>query len=76
VWVTQPREVNEWWRQRAQMKLFWDHDHWTVVGPGSERASVAYFKWEDDKPRYAIEDRSHETIPARGNGHGMRMPMR
>lgn len=43
VWIAQPADVNRWWRQRSEMHLEWDCDHWTIVGDGSERAEIAYF---------------------------------
>jgi hypothetical protein len=57
VWIAQPREVNAWWRERSDMKLVWDSDRWTVVGPGSERAAVAYFEVDGDRPEYRVDDR-------------------
>jgi peptidoglycan/xylan/chitin deacetylase (PgdA/CDA1 family) len=42
VWITNPGEVDRWWRQRAEMKLVRDGLDWRVEGPGSERACVAY----------------------------------
>ncbi len=61
VWITQPREVNEWWRQRSEMKLNWEQDHWAVVGPGSERACVAYFSLDAPGPRYTVDSNATET---------------
>lgn len=54
VWFAQPKDVNSWWRQRAQMELFWDRDHWSIRGPGSERAVVGYFDVESHQPEYQI----------------------
>ncbi len=42
VWAALPREVNRWWRQRAQLELVRSGGSWKIVGEGSERASVAY----------------------------------
>ncbi len=52
VWFAQPRDVNDWWRQRSEMKLWWDRDHWAITGEGSERASVAYFQVNGSGPSY------------------------
>ncbi|MDE3202491.1 MAG: hypothetical protein KGN79_16395 [Acidobacteriota bacterium] len=41
-WIALPQEVNQWWRQRKQMRLELDIDGWHVTGPGSERAVVAF----------------------------------
>jgi hypothetical protein len=42
VWVTLPGDVDEWWRQRQEMKLVPTESGWKIEGPGSERARVAY----------------------------------
>jgi hypothetical protein len=42
VWVALPGEVDRWWRQRHQMKLVQSGGAWTIEGPGSDRAKVAY----------------------------------
>ncbi|HET9941953.1 MAG TPA: hypothetical protein VFR05_01350, partial [Terriglobia bacterium] len=42
VWVALPGEVDRWWRQRHEMKLVPAGNDWTVQGPGSDRARVAY----------------------------------
>jgi hypothetical protein len=42
LWVALPDQVNDWWRQRAAMELVRDELGWTIRGPGSERAQIAY----------------------------------
>jgi hypothetical protein len=42
LWFALPGEVNDWWRQRAAMELVRDELGWTIRGPGSERAQIAY----------------------------------
>jgi peptidoglycan/xylan/chitin deacetylase (PgdA/CDA1 family) len=42
VWVALPGEVDQWWRERHQMKLVPAGNGWTICGPGSERARIAY----------------------------------
>lgn len=76
VWVAQPHEVNEWWRQRAEMKLVWDRDHWNVVGPGSKRAAVAYFKWEENQSMYQVEDSTSEGSSSRSHRERVKIPIR
>lgn len=55
VWVTLPREVDQWWRARSEMKLARDGDSWRVEGPDSARASVAYATLDGDKIKYFIK---------------------
>jgi len=55
IWFALPRDVNRWWRQRTQMKLVRSGAGWTVAGPGSERARVAYAYHEGDDVRYCFQ---------------------
>jgi hypothetical protein len=52
IWVTLPREVNNWWRQRRQMKLLSSNGGWSITGIGSERAKIAYAVIDGDKISY------------------------
>jgi hypothetical protein len=42
VWIATPGEVNDWWRQRAQLRVVEDGTDWRIVGVGSERARIGY----------------------------------
>jgi hypothetical protein len=42
VWTALPGEVDSWWRARSQMQLVPQGDDWKIVGPGHEKARVAY----------------------------------
>lgn len=42
LWITTPGEVNDWWRQRAQLRIVEDGVGWRIVGPGSGRARIGY----------------------------------
>lgn len=55
VWVTLPREVNKWWRQRSKMILACRNGRWEVQGPGSERARVAFAHLDDGRLTYSIQ---------------------
>jgi hypothetical protein len=41
VWRALPREVNRWWRRRAQTRVEPDGDGWRAVGPAQAQARVA-----------------------------------
>lgn len=49
LWITTPGEVNQWWRQRAGMKLIHDGQVWRIEGPGSERAQIAFATEKDGR---------------------------
>jgi hypothetical protein len=58
VWMALPTEIDEWWRNRQGMSLVPDGDSWRVVGPGSERARVAFASLEGDRVAYTVSARS------------------
>lgn len=49
-----PGEVDHWWRQRSEMRLEPRGRGWEIVGPGCERARIAYAVIEDDRIVYEI----------------------
>ena len=55
VWVTLPREVDEWWRARKAMNLVRNGDGWKIEGAGNERARIAYACLDGDRLAYEIE---------------------
>jgi hypothetical protein len=42
IWITTPGEVNDWWRQRAQLSIVDTGTGFRIEGPGGERARIAY----------------------------------
>jgi hypothetical protein len=58
IWVALPNEVNQWWRERSQMKLVRAGDDWKIEGPGSERARIAYAALEAGRLVYQIPSES------------------
>ncbi|MFI5092238.1 MAG: hypothetical protein ACHQIK_02240 [Candidatus Acidiferrales bacterium] len=42
IWAVLPSDVDRWWRARSQMRLVPRGDKWEIVGPGKERARLAY----------------------------------
>lgn len=57
VWVTLPREVDEWWRARSAMTLVPNGDGWKIQGPGSERARIAYASLDGDRLQCEVESK-------------------
>lgn len=56
LWCATPGEVDAWWRQRSQMRLMEEGGKWSVQGPGSERARVAFAKRDGNRLIYEIVD--------------------
>jgi hypothetical protein len=60
-WIALPREVNQWWRQRSQMRLIRRGTQWEIEGNGRERARIAYASLEGDRIVYSLEEPSPRT---------------
>jgi hypothetical protein len=52
VWLTTPRLVNEWWRQRNQMHLVSEGGKWQIVGPGQEKARLGFIRLDGARVVY------------------------
>lgn len=55
LWIALPREVNDWWRQRARMRLVNSRNGWAVEGEGQERARIAYASLQGDRLVYTLK---------------------
>jgi hypothetical protein len=58
VWMALPTAIDEWWRNRQRMSLVLDGTSWRVVGPGSERARVAFAALDSGSVTYTVSARS------------------
>jgi hypothetical protein len=54
LWIAPPSEIDQWWRNRREMKLVPDGERWRIEGPGSERARVACARLRDGRVVYEI----------------------
>jgi hypothetical protein len=60
VWAALPGDVDRWWRARSLMRLVPRGDGWEIVGPGRERARLAYAVLDGDRLLYELPlDNSH-----------------
>jgi hypothetical protein len=57
IWAALPGEINRWWRERSQLWLVPDGNHWQIRGRGSDRARLAFATLEKGKVTYRIADR-------------------
>jgi hypothetical protein len=55
LWIPLPRDVDRWWRQRAEMTIVEDDHGVRIEGEGSERARVAYASEKNGKLVYSFE---------------------
>jgi hypothetical protein len=54
VWAALPREVDQWWRIRSQLRLVQRGGDWQIEGLGKERGRIAYAVRERDRLIYEI----------------------
>jgi hypothetical protein len=60
IWAALPRDVDQWWRARNQMKLVRKNDSWSIEGPEAERARIAFASIQDDHLVYEVIDASEQ----------------
>jgi hypothetical protein len=54
VWVALPREVDDWWRARRDMRLVEDVGGWRIQGPQAQRAALAFATLDGDRIVYRL----------------------
>jgi hypothetical protein len=54
MWMALPGEVDVWWRARKDMQLVQKDGNWTIEGPCSDRAQVAYAVLDNGQLRYEV----------------------
>ena len=55
LWIALPREVDQWWRERSQMKVIGDGNRWRIEGKGKERARLAFATLVGDELAFTID---------------------
>ena len=60
-WFALPGEVDQWWRNRRQMRIVTAGGRLQVAGPSSERAVVAYARLENGRVIYELPGREREV---------------
>lgn len=68
LWMALPREVDDWWRERSQMRLVCEGGTWRVEGPGRERAKIAFATLAGDRVAYTLTQTSQNGCSPRGVG--------
>jgi len=61
IWHALPGEVDQWWRARSQMRLVNRNGKWSIEGPQSERARVAYATTEEGSLVLKLKSESAEA---------------
>jgi hypothetical protein len=55
-WVPLPRDVDQWWRARSEMRLVRAGQAWRIEGPEAHRARIAYARLEQGRLNYEVEN--------------------
>ena len=63
VWIARPGQVNQWWRERSQMRLVARGDSWQIEGPGHDRARIAYASVQGNRLLYHVERSPSISVP-------------
>ncbi len=53
-WIALPQEVNQWWRQRRQLRIERAGNGWQIIGHGSDRAVVAFARLRNNNIDYTL----------------------
>jgi hypothetical protein len=56
LWLALPREVDQWWRQRAKMRLTQTAQGLRIEGEGASRAQIAYAFEENGKLAFRLKN--------------------
>jgi len=54
MWTPLPRDVANWWHQRNRMELACEEGTWKIKGPGSERARIAFARFDGEDITYTL----------------------
>jgi hypothetical protein len=55
MWIPLPRELNDWWRGRNEMRLVKEGSSWQIKGPLQARARVAFAHLEENRVVYSFD---------------------
>jgi hypothetical protein len=55
MWIPLPRELNDWWRSRNEMRLIKRGSSWQIEGPEKHRARVAFATLDSDRLVYTFD---------------------
>src|ERR1700688_285387 len=58
MWIPLPRELNDWWRARNEMRLVKQGGSWEIEGPEKHRARIAFASLEAGRVVYSFAPES------------------
>ena len=63
MWIPLPRQLNDWWRNRNEMRLVKEGSTWEIQGPEAERARIAYASLDGDRVTYGFDSEFESCEP-------------
>jgi hypothetical protein len=63
MWIPLPRELNDWWRNRNDMRLVKKGSSWQIEGPEKHRARIAFATLDGDRLVYTFDGEAYSTEP-------------
>jgi hypothetical protein len=61
IWMPLPGDLQYWWRERHEMKLVLEEGKWHIVGPGWERARIAFASVRDGRIAYTLDGTTEDV---------------
>jgi len=61
MWIPLPRQLNDWWRNRNEMRLIKLGSSWRIEGPEKHRARIAFASIDGDRLVYTFD--TNPTAP-------------
>lgn len=63
LWTPRPKELNDWWRSRSEMRLVKSGNGWRIEGAEKERARVAYAALKGEQVVYSVNKELSVPLP-------------
>lgn len=63
MWIPLPGELNDWWRDRNEMRLFKQGSSWQIEGPDKHRARIAFATLQGDRLVYTFDGDADRIEP-------------
>jgi hypothetical protein len=64
LWIPLPGELNDWWRNRNEMRLFKQGSSWQIEGPDKHRARIAFATLRGDRLVYTFDGDADRIEPS------------
>lgn len=63
LWTPLPKQLNDWWRSRNEMRLVREGSNWHIEGPEKKRARIAYATVKSGRVVYSLNTEISVPLP-------------